>query len=91
MKNWLLLLSLLLVLTGCGRQEPQRSLGARSNEGASSPQSVPAQTASGEVRVSPSEAQMGMPVEVALKLKAVAAKSFPMLTSRLCSLWKWET
>jgi hypothetical protein len=67
--NKLLLLSLLQVLSGCGRQEPQRSNSASTNGSATSAQSAPAQRASGEVRVSPSEAQTGTPVEVAFKLK----------------------
>lgn len=61
----------LLTLAGCARQEGPASSNARSDQqAAAAPQaSVPAQRASGEVRIAPSEARMGTLFEVAFKLK----------------------
>lgn len=64
------LLAAVLTLAGCARQEaPGSSTVSTDQRAAATQASVPAQRASGEVRVAPSEARMGTPVEVAFKLQ----------------------
>lgn len=64
------LLASALALTGCAPQEAPKSSNASSGQSAAAAQAtVPAQRASGEVRIAPSEARLRAPVEVAFKLK----------------------
>lgn len=63
----LFLLLVVLGLNACSRQQSTASPSATSN--GQNTGAVPAQRASGEVRVSPSDPKAGTPVEIVLKLK----------------------
>lgn len=60
-------LFVVLGLNACTRQQSQAPPSATSND--QNARAVPAQIASGEVRVSPSDPKVGTPVEVVMKLK----------------------